>query len=76
MSLLFSAAAAIAARLVHTGRPVGAAIGLTAGAALIAGPLVASSSGGWHPALAASIALGAGVIGALKSTLGAEVRRP
>lgn len=74
VSLLFAAAAAIAARLVHTGQPGGAAIGLTVGAALIAGPVVAAASGGWHPALAASVALGAGLIGALKATIATDAR--
>ena len=69
ISLLFAAAAAVAARMVHTGRAAGAVIGFAVGAVLIAGPAVASASGGWHPALAASVALGAGVIGALAIAL-------
>lgn len=74
MSLLFAAAAAAAARLVHIGRPSGAIIGFIVGATLIAGPAVASASGGWHPALAASVALGAGVIGSLTVALPIQKR--
>lgn len=69
VSLLFAAAAAVAARMVHAGRPDGAAMGLALGAILIAGPSVAAASGGWHPALAASLGLGAGIIGSLAITL-------
>lgn len=74
ISLLFAAAAAVAARMVHTGRPAGAVIGLVVGAILIVGPAVAAASGGWHPALAASVALGAGLIGSLAVVLPAEAR--
>ena len=65
ISLLFAAAVAVAARMVHVGRPAGTVLGFVLGAILVAGPAVASASGGWHPALAASIALGAGIIGSL-----------
>jgi hypothetical protein len=74
ISLLFAAAAAVAARLIHLGRPAGAAIGFAVGATLIAGPAVASATGGWHPALAASIALGAGIIGSLAVSLPSSPR--
>ena len=65
ISLLFAAAVAVAARMVHVGRPAGTVLGFVLGAILVAGPAVASASGGWHPALAASIAQGAGIIGSL-----------
>lgn len=45
------------------------------GAILIVGPPVAAASGGWHPALAGSIALGAGIIGSLAVALPVGVRR-
>ena len=45
------------------------------GASLIVGPPVAAASGGWHPALAGSIALGAGIIGSLAVALPVGVRR-
>ena len=65
LSLLCAAAAGAAARMVHLGRPAGTVIGFTLGAILVVGPAVAAASGGWHPALAASVALGAGIIGSL-----------
>ena len=74
ISLVFAAAAAVAARMVHIGRPAGVVIGFVLGAILVAGPAVASASGGWHPALAASVALGAGLIGSLAIALPAGAR--
>lgn len=74
VSLLLAGAAVVAARLVHRARPAGAAMGLALGAILIAGPSVAAASGGWHPALAASLVLGAGIIGSLAVTLPSAAR--
>ena len=74
ISLLFAAAAAVAARMIHTGRAVGAVIGFAVGAVLVVAPTIASASGGWHPALAASIALGAGIIGSLAVSLPSPAR--
>jgi hypothetical protein len=48
--------------------------GLVLGGILVAGPAVAAASGGWHPALFASVALGAGIIGSLAVALPAEAR--
>jgi hypothetical protein len=69
VSLLFAATAGMAARMVHAGRTAGLVIGFVLGAILIAGPSVAAASGGWHPALAVSVVLGAGIIGSLAITL-------
>jgi hypothetical protein len=74
ISLLFAAAAAVAARMVHAGRPAGAVTGFVLGVILVAGPAVAAASGGWDPALVASVALGAGIIGSLAIALPAEAR--
>ena len=74
LSMLFAAAAVVTARLVHAGRPSGVITGVILGAILIAGPAVASASGGWHPALAVSVALGAGIIGALAVALPMRAR--
>ncbi|HSJ00777.1 MAG TPA: hypothetical protein VLA59_10385 [Patescibacteria group bacterium] len=74
ISLLFAAAAAVAAFMIHARRPAGAVIGLVVGAILIVGPVVAAASGGWHPALAASVALGAGLIGSVAVALPAGAR--
>ena len=74
ISLLFGAAAVVAARMVYVGRPAGVAIGFVLGAILVAGPAVASASGGWHPALLGSVALGAGVISSLAVALPTEAR--
>jgi hypothetical protein len=73
-SLLFAAGAAVAARMVHAGRQAGAVAGIALGAILVAGPAVAAASGGWHPALLAAIALGAGVIGSLATSFPASAR--
>jgi hypothetical protein len=75
ISLLFAAGAAVAARMVQTGRTAGAVTGYVVGAILIVGPALAAASGGWHPALAGSIALGAGIIGSLAVALPVGVRR-
>lgn len=75
ISLLFAAAAAVAGRMVQVGRTAGAVTGHVVGAILIVGPAVAAASGGWHPALAGSIALGAGIIGSLAVALPVGVRR-
>jgi hypothetical protein len=75
ISLLFAACAAVAARMVQTGRTAGAVTGYVVGAILIVGPALAAASGGWHPALAGSIALGAGIIGSLAVALPVGVRR-
>src|SRR5690606_21938805 len=74
VSLLFAGCAAVAARMVHAGRAGGAVTGLVLGAILVAGPAVAAASGGWHPALLGSIALGAGVIGSLANSVAAVAR--
>jgi hypothetical protein len=74
ISLLFAAAAVVAARMVHAGRPAGVVTGFVLGAILVAGPAVASASGGWHPALAASVALGASIIGSLAVARPSEAR--
>ena len=74
VSLLFAASAAVAARMIRAGRPAGAVTGLVLGAILVAGAAVAAASGGWHPALLGSIALGAGVIGSLAISFPAAAR--
>lgn len=74
LSMLLAGAAVVSARLVHAGRPSGVIMGLVLGAILIAGPAVASASGGWHPALTASVALGAAIIGALAAALPMRAR--
>lgn len=74
LSLALAAAAAVAARMAYSGRPAGAVIGFALGAVLVAAPAVASASGGWHPALAASVALGAGIIGSLALALPTQAR--
>jgi hypothetical protein len=74
-SLLFAAGAAVAARMVQTGRTAGAVTGYVVGAILIVGPALAAASDGWHPALAGSLALGAGIIGSLAVALPVGVRR-
>jgi hypothetical protein len=61
--------------MVQTGRTAGAVTGYVVGAILIVGPALAAASGGWHPALAGSIALGAGIIGSLAAALPVGVRR-
>jgi hypothetical protein len=74
ISLLFAASAAVAARMLRAGRTAGVVTGLVLGVILVAGPAVAAASGGWHPALFASVALGAGIIGSLAVALPAEAR--
>jgi hypothetical protein len=74
ISLLFAGAAIVAARMVHMGRPAGVITGFVLGLILVAGPAVASASGGWHPALLASVGLGAGIIGSLAIALPAAAR--
>lgn len=74
LSLALAAAAAVAARMAYRGRSAGALIGFVLGAILVAAPAVASASGGWHPALAVSAALGAGIIGSLAVALPTQTR--
>ncbi len=64
-SLLFAAAPGSAARMVYSGQSAGTVMGVTIGVILLAAPAIASASGGWHPGLVASIAMGAGIVGSL-----------
>jgi hypothetical protein len=74
LSLAFGASAAFAARALLAGRRAGATIGLAIGAVLVAAPAVASVSGGWHPALVVSTALGSALVVTLASVLAAGSR--
>lgn len=65
LAATYGAASAIGAVAVWQRRDWGPTIGLGVGAVAILGAVIARMSGGWHDALWAAIALGAGVIGAL-----------
>src|SRR5690606_5679083 len=74
VSLAFAGAAAYAARAVNAGRRIGSLIGLGVGGVLLVAPAVASVSGGWHPALVASYAIGGGLVVTLLGLLGTIAR--
>jgi hypothetical protein len=58
LAIAFGALAGIAARMVWIGRPVGRLIGFAVVLVAVTGPVVAGLSGGFHPALFASVGLG------------------
>jgi len=58
MAIVFGALAGVAARLVWIGRAWGRTLAYAVALVVVIGPIVAALSGGWHPALAASVVLG------------------
>ena len=62
ISVAFGLAAAFASWAVLAARPIGSVVGLAIGAIVVLSAVVASASGGWHPALAVAFALGGGIV--------------
>lgn len=74
LGIVLAAAAVVGARELVAGRRSGVGIGLVIGAVLVVAPVVALASGGWHPALAASLALGSGLLASGVAILGTRTQ--